>query len=97
MSGVQSIKVDYLEAGSAGPLVVLVHSAISGARMWLRLMDDLKAQFHVRAVNLFGYGRTPPWPKEIAQSLDDQATLVEAVIPAKVDQVYLVVTHLADQ
>ena len=36
------IKVDYLEAGSSGPLVVLVHSAIFGVRMWLRLMDDLK-------------------------------------------------------
>ena len=39
------IKVDYLEAGSSGPVVVLVHSSVSGARQWRRLMDDLKGEF----------------------------------------------------
>ena len=53
------IKVDYLEAGSSGPVVMLVHSSVSGARQWRRLMGDLKDQFRVRAVNLFGYGKTP--------------------------------------
>jgi len=51
--------VDFVEAGSAGPVVVLVHSSVSGARQWRRLMDDLKGRFRVRAVNLFGYGRQP--------------------------------------
>ena len=81
---------DYLEAGSVGPVVILVHSTVSGARQWRRLMDDLKDRFHVRAVNLFGYGKTPPWPVAKTQSLDDQARLVEAVLPANVDEVYLV-------
>jgi pimeloyl-ACP methyl ester carboxylesterase len=58
--------------------------------MWLRLMDDLKGQFRVRAVNLFGYGRTPPWLGGATQSLDDQAALVEAVLPPDADEVYLV-------
>ena len=53
MSNNLPIKVDYLEAGSSGPLVMLVHSSVSGARQWRRLMDDLKDQFRVRAVNLF--------------------------------------------
>jgi pimeloyl-ACP methyl ester carboxylesterase len=70
-----TIKVDFLEAGS-GPVVMLVHSSVSGARQWRRLIDDLKSEFHVRAVNLFGYGKTPPWPMESPQSLDDQARLV---------------------
>ena len=56
------VTVDYLEAGSFGPVVVLVHSSVSGARQWRRLMDDLKGDFRVRAVNLFGYGKTPSWP-----------------------------------
>jgi pimeloyl-ACP methyl ester carboxylesterase len=60
-------QVDFLEAGS-GPLVVLVHCSASGARQWRRLMDDLKADFHVRAVNLFGYGKTPPWSIEAPQT-----------------------------
>ena len=84
------IEVDYLEAGSSGPVVMLVHSSVSGARQWRRLMGDLKDQFRVRAVNLFGYGKTPPWPAETIQSLDDQARLVEAALPAIADEVYLV-------
>jgi pimeloyl-ACP methyl ester carboxylesterase len=82
------IEVDYLEAGSSGPVVMLVHSSVSGARQWRRLMGDLKDQFRVRAVNLFGYGKTPPWPAETIQSLDDQARLVEAALPANADEVY---------
>lgn len=81
--------VDFLEAG-AGPAVILVHSSVSGARQWRRLMDDLKSDFHVRAVNLFGYGKTAPWPNERPQTLDDQARLVEAAIPSGAEQISLV-------
>jgi len=82
-------KADFLEAGS-GPPVMLVHSSVSGARQWRRLMDELKDDFHVRAVNLYGYGKTPPWPTDAAQSLDDQARLVETALPANADRVFLV-------
>jgi pimeloyl-ACP methyl ester carboxylesterase len=82
--------VDFLEAGSSGPVVMLVHSSVAGARQWRALMEHLKGQFRVRAVNLFGYGRTSPWTAGIAQSLDDQARLVEAALPAKSDAVYIV-------
>jgi pimeloyl-ACP methyl ester carboxylesterase len=82
--------VDFIEAGTAGPVVMLVHSSVSGARQWRRLMEDLKDRFRVRAVNLFGYGNTPPWPAEKTQSLDDQARLVEAALPADAGEIYLV-------
>jgi pimeloyl-ACP methyl ester carboxylesterase len=90
LANVPPSKVDFLEAGSAGPVVMLVHSSVSGARQWRRLMDDLKDRFRVRAVNLFGYGKTPQWPAETTQSLDDQARLVEAALPANADPIYLV-------
>jgi pimeloyl-ACP methyl ester carboxylesterase len=70
--------------------VMLVHSSVSGARQWRSLMDELKADFHVRAVNLFGYGRTPPWPIDAQQSLDDQARLVETALPTNHDTFCLV-------
>jgi pimeloyl-ACP methyl ester carboxylesterase len=88
-SKLATTQVDFLEAGS-GPAVMLVHSSVSGARQWRRLMDDLKSHFCVRAVNLFGYGKTPPWPAEARQSLTDQARLVEGALPAGVDEIYLV-------
>jgi pimeloyl-ACP methyl ester carboxylesterase len=89
MSKLPTIKADFLEAGS-GPVVMLVHSSVSGARMWRRLMDDLKDDFHIRAVNLYGYGRTPPWSSNAPQTLDDQARLVETALPTDADTVSLV-------
>ena len=44
MNKLPTIKADFLEAGS-GPVVMLMHSSVSGARMWRRLMDDLKDDF----------------------------------------------------
>jgi len=84
------IQADYLEAGASGPVVMLVHSSVAGARQWRRLMEELKDYFHVRAVNLFGYGKTPAWPNEISQSLDAQARVVEAALPADAGEIYLV-------
>ena len=81
--------IDVLEAGD-GPLVVLLHSAVSGARQWRKLIDALAPQFHVKAVNLFGYGRTPAWESDRPQTLSDQAALVEAVIPDDAADIALV-------
>jgi pimeloyl-ACP methyl ester carboxylesterase len=89
VSNVATTQVDFLEAGS-GPVVILVHSSVSGARQWRGLIDDLKGHFRVRAVNLFGYGKTPPWPAEARQTLTDQARLVEGAIPAGAEEIYLV-------
>src|SRR5215510_13685385 len=89
MNKLPTIKADFLEAGS-GPVFMLVHSSVSGARQWRRLMDDLKDDFHVRAVNLYGYGRTPPWSVDAPQSLDDQAHLVETALPPHADTFCLV-------
>src|SRR6516225_9608647 len=72
LTSVAPINVDFVEAGSAGPVVMLVHSSVSGARQWRRLMEDLKDQFRVCAVNLCGNGKAPPWPAEATQSLVDQ-------------------------
>src|SRR5262249_61227821 len=90
VSEVADIAVDYIEAGTTGPIVMLVHSSVSGARPWSHLIDHLKDRFRVRAVNLFGYGRTPPWPAGRMQSLDDQARLVEAALPRDAGEICLV-------
>jgi len=90
VSDVAEIAVDFIEAGDTGPVVMLVHSSVSGARQWSRLMDDLKDRFRVRAVNLFGYGKTPAWSASRVQTLDDQARLVEAALPPGADGICLV-------
>ena len=83
------LDVDFIEAGR-GPLVVLIHASTSGARQWSALMHELADRFHVRAVNLFGYGRTPPWSAGRAPLLSDYARLAAAAIPLGARDVTLV-------
>jgi pimeloyl-ACP methyl ester carboxylesterase len=90
MTDASGVTPDFIEVGSDGPVVMLVHSSVAGARQWRRLMDDLKPRFRVRAVNLYGYGKTPPWPTETRQTLADQAALVAAALPPGSHDVYLV-------
>src|SRR4029453_5659546 len=90
MTTAASINVDFVEAGSAGPVVMLVHSSVSGARQWRRLMEDLKNRFRARAVNLFGYDKTPPGSAAATQSLGDHARLGEAVLPGNASEICLV-------
>jgi pimeloyl-ACP methyl ester carboxylesterase len=82
-------KVDFLEAGS-GPPVILVHSSMAGARQWSALIPELESRYHVRAVNLFGYGGTQAWQGPCPPSLDDYAELVLAAIPKRARRVSLV-------
>ena len=73
-----SVRVDYTEDG-AGETVVLIHSSVSGNRQWRALVDALKERFRLLAINLFGYGDTPPWPGARPLTLADQAELVLAL------------------
>ncbi|THD44379.1 MAG: alpha/beta hydrolase [Bradyrhizobium sp.] len=84
------VTADFIEAGVSGPVVMLIHSSVAGARQWRRLMDDLKDRFRLRAVYLYGYGKTPPWSKARPQTLLDQAKLVASALPPGADEVYLV-------
>jgi pimeloyl-ACP methyl ester carboxylesterase len=81
---------DFIDAGASGPLVMLIHAGGAGARQWRRLMDDLKDRYRLRAVNLFGYGATPPWPSSETQSLADQALLVARAIPEDAETLLMV-------
>ena len=83
--------VDVLDVG-AGPLVVLLHSSVSGNRQWKALIADLRDRHRVLAINLLGYGTTPPWTGDRPQRLTDQAALVHAVL-ADVDGPAALVGH----
>ena len=75
-------KPDVIEAGTGAlSRALLIHSSVSGARQWRSLMDALAPDWHSIAVNLYGYGSTPPWPDDRAQTLTDQARLVASAIP----------------
>jgi pimeloyl-ACP methyl ester carboxylesterase len=73
-----SFDLEYSDTGS-GPAIVLVHSSASGLRQWRRLSDTLANRYRVIAINLFGYGKTTPWPGTRPLAAADQAGLVAAV------------------
>jgi pimeloyl-ACP methyl ester carboxylesterase len=81
---VKDTEIDVIEAGQ-GPLVVLLHSSVAGARQWRRLSERLAGAYHVKAVNLFGYGRTPAW-----HAAREQTLAVAAVVPEGTGDVALV-------
>jgi len=70
--------IDYSDDGAGAP-VILIHSSACGNRQWRRLIEDLRDGYRVVALNLFGYGRTTPWPDGHVQTLDDQADLAAAL------------------
>jgi pimeloyl-ACP methyl ester carboxylesterase len=80
---------DFIEAGS-GEKVILVHSSVAGAKQWRNLMETLSNDFHVIAINLFGYGDTRAWENDGMQRLEDQALLVAPFLPDGDDRISMV-------
>ncbi len=73
-------ETDFNEAGN-GEKVILIHSSVAGAKQWRSLMEMLANDFHVIAINLFGYGDTRAWEVDGTQRLTDQARLIEPFLP----------------
>ena len=82
-------ETDFIEAGS-GERVILVHSSVAGAKQWRSLMETLANDFHVIAINLFGYGDTRVWEGDATQRLKDQARLIEPFLPTGADRISIV-------
>jgi len=89
MSDRRMFMADYIEAGT-GPLVVLVHASMSGARQWKSLMQALDGRFRLRAINLFGYGQTPAWSDQRPPTLEDYGELVASAVPPDADGVTVI-------
>lgn len=84
-----SPRANYREVGS-GPAVVCVHSSASSSGQWRALMDKMSDRWRVLAVDLYGYGNSPPWPDDRAMYLDDEIALLEPVFEAAGDGFHLV-------
>jgi len=80
----------HTRAVGSGPTVLCLHSSTSSSRQWLGLMETLERDHRVVAVDLFGYGKTLPWPNHRPLSLDDEVDLVAPVIAAAHGPLHLV-------
>ncbi len=81
----------FTEAG-AGPGVVCLHANGSSSRQWQPLMEMLAPRFHVLAVDSFGSGKSPAWPKGRTRSLRDEIALLEPVF-ARAGRRFALVAH----
>jgi pimeloyl-ACP methyl ester carboxylesterase len=86
---VGTLNIDYTDDGHGDP-VVLLPSSVSGNRQWRELTELLQDRYRVLAINLFGYGKTTPWPGSAPQSLYAQAQLVLALCEGLGERVHLV-------
>ena len=83
------LEIEYSDAGE-GPAVVLVHCSVSGIRQWRSLTEVLADRHRVRALHLYGYGATTPWPERETQTLEAQARIVVAACEGLGEPVALV-------
>ena len=79
----------FREAGS-GPALVCLHSSASTSAQFRPLMERLANRHRVIAVDLYGYGQSPPWPEERPLRLDDEVRLLEPVFRDAGDRFHLV-------
>ncbi len=77
------------EAGS-GPAVVCLHSSASSSGQWRALMERLAPRFRVIAADLYGAGKTEPWPHARPMRLDAEVAVLRPVFDAAGDRFHLV-------
>ena len=81
-------RIHYREQG-AGPPLVLLHSAGTGASQWRGVADRLAGRRRLLMPNLRGYGRTPP-PDPAAPPLAEEIAVVREMAARAGGPVHLV-------
>jgi pimeloyl-ACP methyl ester carboxylesterase len=89
MSGGSTVEAHFREAGS-GTAVVCLHCSASTSGQWRSLIDLLADRYHVIAPDLYGSGKTPPWPAERPMWLDDQIALLVPALERAGERFHLV-------
>jgi pimeloyl-ACP methyl ester carboxylesterase len=79
----------FREAGS-GTSVICIHASASSSGQWRALRDRLAARFRVIAVDLYGSGKTAPWPQDQPMHLDDELALLSSVFRAAGERFHLI-------
>ncbi|MDE0703898.1 MAG: alpha/beta hydrolase [Rhodospirillaceae bacterium] len=82
------MRVHYREQG-AGPPLILLHSAGTGASQWRGVAGRLEGRRRLLMPNLRGYGRTPP-PDPAAPPLDEEIAVVREMAARAGRPVHLV-------
>jgi pimeloyl-ACP methyl ester carboxylesterase len=63
--------------------VVLLHSSASSPRQWQDLVEQLRNEYRVVAVEFHGHGMRPDWPGDRPMALADDAALAAPMLEAQ--------------
>jgi pimeloyl-ACP methyl ester carboxylesterase len=66
---------DAIATPAARPTVVLLHSSGSSPRQWQELVETLRRDFRVLAIEFHGHGMRPDWTRDRRMTLADDAAL----------------------
>ena len=86
---VNGVNVHFTETGSGYP-VLCVHTGPGSSTEWRPVSEIIKGGFRLLAIDLYGRGRTDPWPASPDYDLDSEAELVLALIRTCATPVHLV-------
>jgi len=83
-------RLHFIDEGSGTP-VVFVHGSCGGARQWNGLASALRDDYRTICIDLFGAGRSQPWPIERQWRVEDDGRAIGAVLDWLAGPVHLVV------
>jgi pimeloyl-ACP methyl ester carboxylesterase len=82
-------RIEYLDAGSGDP-VVLLHSSASSSAQWRALAAQLSDRYRVLTPDLYGYGASAHWSGQAPFTLAHEAEIVHALLDQVGAQAHLV-------
>ncbi len=79
VANINGTVVSYKESGKGEP-VVMLHASASCGSQWQGLRDQLSGDFRCIAPDLYGCGKTDPWPGRDTMSLAAEAALINGLV-----------------
>ena len=79
----------YREAGAGEPIVFL-HCSSGSSSAWAPVMNQLGRDYRVLAPDLLGYGRSPPWRRDVPLAADGELGVLEALLDVAGRPIHLV-------
>lgn len=83
-------RLHFFDGGSGTP-VVFIHGSCGGGVQWKRLSSGLQEEYRTLCLDLFGCGRSQPWPLEREWTVEDDERAINAVLDFVGEPVHLVV------
>ena len=90
MSGAFPAGLPHLRVAGDGPAVLCLHSTGSSSRQWSRLAERLSKRFRVVSADLISHGRSRPWARGEAPSIDAELDALSLVLEAQPGKIHLV-------